>query len=434
MTYLIPDELADATSYLYHHHRPWMTYSSLVPLEYKIIQQDENAEDAWKACTYANVIAFSSWFAKKVAKLPGYAAYVIAHEIGHQQLQHHIVHERWRTAGRVTGRVRDNAPYVTYPFVSWIAQHAWDFQINDGINMTGMNPPEDALWDQSIGTFWDIEEDIYVRYYEKQMGKNGGQSPDEENNPGGDGKPGAGMPDVLPDAIGSGRFDEDQRRVNAFQKMLDAIDQEAAKSRGFDAGKAEGMFKRKCVKPMPWHQIIRPSIETALGGSRSTWNKVNNPAFSMGYVLQGNMRKAAGEVAVIVDTSASMSLDELAACFEHMVSMFSTCLPRKMHVIEADTTVQRYTAIKHPRELRGYVSLIERGGQGFKGRGGTTLTCAHNYLIEHDIHPDVTLYLTDMGTDFPAGLGNSKRVFWISTMPHGQAPEAAGVTLRMTRE
>lgn len=429
MPYVIPEELADATAYLYHHHRPWMTYSMLVPLTYKIVEQKENDLNAFKACTYGSTIAFSSWFAGKLRKMPQYLAYVIAHEIAHQQLMHHVVHARWAKQGYVTGRMIEGGILFTFPFVGWIAQHAWDFQINDGLNMTGMKPPEDALINPAMGTFWDIEEDIYVRYYAEQC-RQQGVDPSQNDRTLAEPTTTNVMHDVMVDAAPDDRFDADQRRANAFEKMLDAI--ETDKLRGDAAMRLQKLFQRKTVRPLPWYEIIRPSCESALGGPKPTWNRVNRPAFAMGYVLQGSIAKRSGTVCVVLDTSASMSADETAACVEHLIGLFSKCLPKELHVLEVDTTVQRATLIKHPRELRQFIRPLTDGAAGLIGNGGTILTAAHDWLIEKGVHPDVTLYFTDMGTNFPSSLGNSKRVYWISTMPHLEAPGHAGVTLRMT--
>lgn len=115
--------------------------------------------------------------------------------------------------------------------------------------------------------------------------------------------------------------------------------------------------------------------------------------FAHGYVLPGVMRSNLKDVVIAIDTSGSVS-DALLGFFKEKVvevlSMDSP--PERITVIYCDAVVQK-------------VDEIEVGEVEFKfeagGRGGTAFRPVFEYVEEHDIQPDVLIYLTDLFGDQP---------------------------------
>jgi predicted metal-dependent peptidase len=101
-----------------------------------------------------------------------------------------------------------------------------------------------------------------------------------------------------------------------------------------------------------------------------------------------------GTIAVAVDTSGSIKCDStlLKTFLSELQGILDTTAPEKLHLLDCDARVHTHTEFAPGDDLRGTI---------FHGGGGTSFTPVFDWLADHDIAPDVLVYLTDLEGSFP---------------------------------
>ena len=115
-------------------------------------------------------------------------------------------------------------------------------------------------------------------------------------------------------------------------------------------------------------------------------------------------------VVVAVDTSGSISKEELTAFMTEIKAVHEDAQPVETHIIDVDTEVNQvweYTA-------HDYIP----NGLDFSRGGGTYFHPAFEYADEHD--PSCLIYLTDLYADDPRE--PSYPTLWVSTTHHKKGP------------
>jgi len=144
------------------------------------------------------------------------------------------------------------------------------------------------------------------------------------------------------------------------------------------------------------HNLIRASIVSKFKRSSTRLNKKKIYSFILNKDMEenktmlptilpypGKVKDYSFNVVIIVDTSASMNIDEMKESLIGARSLLENDKHTKITVIEVDAKIQKEYEIKR-------ISDID---PKFKGRGGTFLTPALKRARE--LKPDVTLIFTD---------------------------------------
>ncbi len=168
--------------------------------------------------------------------------------------------------------------------------------------------------------------------------------------------------------------------------------QESARIRGTVPGHWESWAGAEVSPPkIPWQsklqQFIRESRDRALGASNYTYSKRSRRQSSVsGNVILPAVFRPRVDVAVVIDTSGSMSDEDLAACCSECSGILRAVGASAM-VVTGDTQVgfaEKVTSV-------GNVSLV--------GRGGTNMVPLIQRALES--RPQCIVVLTDGYTPWP---------------------------------
>lgn len=189
-----------------------------------------------------------------------------------------------------------------------------------------------------------------------------------------------------------------------------------AKARGKLPGNIE-QFVEAIVKPkIDWRTVLWPWF-TELVNDDYTWRKPNRAYISEDEYLPSMFEEACGKIAVIFDSSGSVSDEAGVQFFSEMDAVIDQVRPSSIVFIQADSE------IKSVKELNAYDKLA-KSDRVFRGRGGTAFTPPFKYLHEH--HPDVQaiVYLTDLeSNDFDEAQNYAVApTLWVSIHPKNVAP------------
>lgn len=162
---------------------------------------------------------------------------------------------------------------------------------------------------------------------------------------------------------------------------------EASQVAGDKAGAYDELIKAAMPKP-PFHLKLFDYLSRGIGGD-TTWETLNRRCIHQGLYLPSDTKQVMGEIAVAVDTSGSMSSEQLTLAFGY-IRAFREQHPCKLHLIQCD-----YDAIS-----KGQYKLYDDYEQlpsTFKaiGRGGTQFDPPFKLLRQKRIEPRVMIYLTD---------------------------------------
>lgn len=196
-----------------------------------------------------------------------------------------------------------------------------------------------------------------------------------------------------------------------------------AKARGKMPAHIELMVGDILQPKVDWRAVLWPFF-TDLTNDDFSWRKPNRAYISEDEYLPSMYEEACGKVAVIADTSGSISDEQGQQFFAELDAVLAQVQPEATVFIQADAEVQ-------------YSGVLDRGSRlkdqqiSFKGRGGTAFAPAFQYIRDH--HPDVQaiVYLTDLdSSDFAeAEEAAVAPTLWVSTNRHAEAPFGTTVYL-----
>lgn len=139
-----------------------------------------------------------------------------------------------------------------------------------------------------------------------------------------------------------------------------------------------------------WRELLRSYLGRHCGNKRHTWARKNRRFRRFG--MKGDSHHAAAEATVIIDTSGSISQEELQQFFAEIESiLYRTTVT----LVQCDAVVHDCRKYK-----RGDWKDIE-----VKGRGGTHMPAAFDYIEKNGLVSDITVLLTDGETAWPQDHG-----------------------------
>lgn len=318
---------------------------------------------------------------------------VLAHEIAHVAFKH-------------TLRRGDRDPH------DWNV--ACDYAVNPICKKSGCVLPQSALLNAAYNGL--SAEEIYKQIHvEPPEGGSGGEgnedgegdsgdsqsgdntSPDNAKDPGGcggvldaplapDGQQPAGLKPASPkDVDGNVRVqaidDVDIRQADMAAKM-------AGQANGSITGEIDELLKPK----QDWRAMLREYMQPA----RDDWSyrRFNRRNTLDDVLLPSPDGEESGELVLAVDTSGSVTDEQLTQFCSEIQAIVDDTNPQKITVIYADYSVNRVDEFEQGEDL-----TFEYGG-----RGGTSLRGAFEHVAEKQIDPACFVYMTDLyvcDSDFP---------------------------------
>jgi predicted metal-dependent peptidase len=188
---------------------------------------------------------------------------------------------------------------------------------------------------------------------------------------------------------------------------------EVAKAMGKLPGHLQTLIEKALAPKIDWKMTLARFLR-ANNKSDFTWVKPNRRFVSRGLYLPSLHTPCLEEIAVAVDTSGSISEDELLQFTGEITSILHDTNPERIHFLQCDTEVRaddEYTRESLPLKIT------------YQGRGGTSFSPVIDHITTE--HPGVSalVYLTDLeSNDF----GNKPHypVLWITTSsteaPYGE--------------
>lgn len=177
--------------------------------------------------------------------------------------------------------------------------------------------------------------------------------------------------------------------VKAIEEGID----KALRQGGILAGRMGAKIPRSIsnlLEPkVDWHEVLREFVTSATRGKDEfTWRKFNKRMLANDYYLPSLENESIGEVVVAIDTSGSISNEQIAEFASELASICNTCDPEKVRVLWWDT------AVHGEQVFSGNYADIAKMLKPMGG-GGTMVSCVSEYLNKESIKAECVLVFTD---------------------------------------
>jgi predicted metal-dependent peptidase len=309
---------------------------------------------------------------------------VLAHEVMHNALAHparrgNRDHERWNIA--------------------------CDLAINPILVQAGIILPASRLM-PGEGTYSGLEPGKSAdEYYALLPGPQ--ESPEgSQESPGTVGDPG-GCGTVIDPAQSD---PAEARQVEADWQIAVAQAQQAAASRGPLPGGLGRSIERVLHPPADWRAVLRAFV-SACAKNDYSWVRPNRRFIAQGLYLPGLHSEELGDVVLAVDTSGSID-EKTLGLFAAEANAVLAAYDCSVTVLYHDTDVQK---VQSWQSAEGPLVLEPVGG------GGTSHACVFDWIDQAGITPACVICLTDLDTEFPAGIP-AVSVLWAVAGPTPSDP------------
>jgi predicted metal-dependent peptidase len=200
---------------------------------------------------------------------------------------------------------------------------------------------------------------------------------------------------------------EEEQDISDRIKMTVSQAGSAAKAEGKMPAGLERIIGDLLNPQMPWRHLL---AEFVMGFARDdfTMRRPNRNYLYHGMVMP-SLRSEALEVAVAIDTSGSIGIDELTTFWSEIMGIMEVFPSYKIHLMGCDASVHSYQVADQTSEVD--IEALMTGG------GGTAFYPCFQKMEEEGIQPQAMIYLTDgYGSfSFPEP---EYAVLWIMTPNH----------------
>jgi predicted metal-dependent peptidase len=138
---------------------------------------------------------------------------------------------------------------------------------------------------------------------------------------------------------------------------------------------------------MNWRELLRMQLESTIK-SDYTWMRASRKGWHMDAVMPGRKPDELVDIALMIDTSGSISSDMLKDFLSEVAGIMEQFNSYKIHVATFDTRV--YNPQQYDSENLDSISDYQ-----VEGGGGTDFDCMFTYLKEANIQPKRLVVFTD---------------------------------------
>jgi predicted metal-dependent peptidase len=175
--------------------------------------------------------------------------------------------------------------------------------------------------------------------------------------------------------------------------LADAVAQGVANAKKLRGEGAGGLVRTlsDLLKPqVDWRKELREYIKTiASGKDASTWRRPNRRFLHQDIYMPTLISERIDRVLVGIDTSGSISNEDLSAFLSEVQGITVEVKPKKVDLLYWDHVVAA-----HEEYNEGAVELMTQSTRP-KGGGGTSPSCVSTYIKDKRITPEVIIMLTD---------------------------------------
>lgn len=296
------------------------------------------------------------------------AVFVLCHEIGHAM---------WAHLDRAK-RFKDSSGPDGSPFNPMVWNVAGDYVINAMLKDANVGRmPSTALYDAKYADWLvdDVYRDLMSNSSKKEQAEQGGNGQGQE---------------LLDQHIHAEREDSDVQWKRAVSSAANA-----AKAVGNLPSSLERFVEELINPQVPWTDKLRKSLTRAAGREATTWTKPHRRRLvTQGVIMPSYTGFNAGELVVAIDTSGSVSQQELQVFLSELDSILTDVRPRRLFVMGADADVGEVAELYDGDSIAAAAPAI-------KGGGGTRFEPAFKKVQELGLEPATFIYFTDMLASFP---------------------------------
>jgi predicted metal-dependent peptidase len=272
----------------------------------------------------------------------------------------------------------------------------WNF-----LNNAGFALPDDVHYDPS--DLGQSAEKIYAKIHKPKQpsgeqpppppvcpgGEPGEQPPGDQDPQDGDGDGGGNDPGSAGEVRDAPtKEQEDQLRTDWQIATVQAAQQ--AKSRGQLPGGLEDLLESITHPAVDWKAALRKFMQQAAKNDFS-WRRPNRRYVAQGIYLPEIHSESMPPVLIGIDTSSSISKEELDAFATELTAIMRECQPEKTHVAYCNTDVHKTEEFDPDEDIKF----------GRLARGGTDMRAIVTWAEEQDIEFAACIIFTDMETPFP---------------------------------
>ncbi|OHU47412.1 hypothetical protein BKG82_27795 [Mycobacteroides chelonae] len=334
---------------------------------------DTFAVDRWWRLYLDPAVLLHQW-------TPREAGAVLLHEVGHVLRVH-----------------SERADTLVQPVIHRAWNYAADAEINDDLLAAGAALPTGCVTPESLECDpGGIAEDYYAHLIRSQ-GKPGGLLDGPDDEPGCGSGAGTGpVPGELPrEHVVGGRSGIDEADGNLIRRQIAETVRAAEQSGRGTVPDGLRRWADDVLAPpvVPWSRVLRGAVRTSLAeaAGRTDYSYHRPSRRRLPRVILPAMRGPKLTVSIVVDTSGSMSQQDLSAATSEIGGVLRSAgvANERVSVLSCDA------ASSEPQRVRRIQDVVLTGGGGTDMRIGIAAACAAA------LQPQVVVVLTDGDTPWP---------------------------------
>lgn len=274
-----------------------------------------------------------------------------------------------------------------------LANIAMDFVVNDIImnieDKTLCKLPQGCYYDPMFHG-WSVRKVYdYLKQEQKDCGGGGGKKADSG--------------ELLDDHGDELVEDKEPHEINEMNAQIDEALQQGAIIAGKFGAKIPRVIKDIMAPEVDWREVLQDFWTAAVrGADELTWRRLNKRRLADDYYLPSNISETVGEVILAIDTSGSISHEQISKVASQVASLCEVCTPDRLRVLWWDTRV-------HGEQV--FEGNYDGLRQALKpmGGGGTRAGCVSEYITKNNLSADCVIVFTDGYVE--------ERVDWRVTCP-----------------
>jgi len=341
---------------------------------------------------------------------PGFASFVLAHEVSHPMLQHLSRPFKPNPKDQRTyGKTKNGKVWHYHPD---IYNCAGDRVINLMLKDSGFQIWPKSLIDKSDRGL--TTEQVYDKLFQDTTfieidGQGEGTGTACSTQPA-DGSAG-------PDPTIGRDLDPSEGPASDFdpQEFTEIVVKAAsiAKAQGKLPANVAEMIKEATEPQYPVYMLLERFVDSTIHDEDYSWRRPHRDFMSRGIILPSAYSERISHVVLVYDTSGSVPDADLARFHRVGGDIIRRLEPRKLTVVQCDAGI---SGVRHIEKRSDWPRTIK-----CKGRGGTSFVPPFDLVKREKWQPSCLVYLTDMYGDFPPR-DPGFPTLWVSTTKESKAP------------